>query len=317
MTSQVPTSPTDNRPENQHFHHAPDQTELARFLSRLLTKIEPYTNLILIGFITVTIVGVGLIWWSRTEDASRSAGWQRFLATRAPDDFVLLANEYGNSKLGHWARLEAGRGFLDEGLSLATTNRSASDERLTHAKDAFQQLLTGRAQVSAGIREEALFGMATTLEVLSGGETEPAVQAYQQLVQEFPNSRHVPWAQNRIDVLQSSNAEQFYAWFRAQDLKPSDRPAPRDFQSLFDPEQLQLEMPTPPETPEAETPAASESDTAPASERAPDADQPPSPALPQKREEASPPASDATPDEASPKSPESSYFGRPPVGNIA
>jgi hypothetical protein len=234
-------APADDRPSDQHFHH-PDQTELGKFLSRVWRQIEPYTMQIIVAVVLVTIVSVGMILWARSVGADRTAGWERFVTSRAPDDFLALANEYPNSPVGYWARLEAGRGFLQEGLSLAMTNRAASDERLNQAQEAFDRLLATRGLPSE-VREEALFGMATTLEALSDGDNEPAIQAYEQLFREFPDSRHALWAEHRAEALRSGASREFYTWFRQQQPKPSDRPLPRDLQlpdSGFDHSQLQM-----------------------------------------------------------------------------
>lgn len=281
-------APADDRPSNQHFHHAPDQTELGKFLSHVWRKIEPYTMQIVVAVVLVTIVAVGMILWARGVRADRTAGWQRFVTSRAPDDYLALANEFPTSPVGRWARLEAGRGFLQEGLSLAMTNRTASDERLNQAREAFDQLLGSRG-LPPEIREEGLFGMATTLEALSDGDNEPAIQAYEQLLREFPDSRHSLWAEHRAEVLRSETSQEFYAWFRQQQPKPSDRPLPQDMQSpgsVFDHGQLQmpfgLDLP--------EDPAGDPLDLSPAVQpeaREPVSGRPASPPLPETLDDAS------------------------------
>jgi hypothetical protein len=212
--------------DSEHFHHAPDQTELEKAVNRGLTAIEPYTNHIMITCLAVTVVLAGAILWYRNAGSQQAAGWDEFALCRAPDDYAALAEKYPKSSVGNWALLEAARGFVTEGLSQALVNKDVSQERLEKAKSAYQTLLNSK--VPPELREEALYGMATCLEALSEGDTAPAIDAYETLLQEFPESQHRLWAEERINALKSKDAQAFYAWFHKQDPKPADRPQPKD-----------------------------------------------------------------------------------------
>lgn len=214
---------------NEHYQHAPDQTELEKVLHKGLTAIEPYSNVILIACLAVTIVSVGVIVWYRNAQTQQLVGWDEFTVSRAPEDFIVLADKYPAAPVGAWARLEAGRLFLNEGLAQALTNRQSSDDRLQKAKEAYDKLL--QPGQPAEIREAALYGMATCLEALSNGDTDPAIAAYEQLLQEFPDSQHRLWAEERVSALKNKDSSAFYAWFRTQNPKPADRPGPRDVSS--------------------------------------------------------------------------------------
>jgi hypothetical protein len=212
--------------DSEHFHHAPEQTELEKAVNRGLTAIEPFTNQIMIVSLAVTIVLAGAILWYRNAGSHQVAGWDEFALCRAPDDYAALAEKFPKTSVGNWSLLEAARGFMTEGLSQALVNKDASQERLNKAKSSYQTLLNSK--VPSELREEALYGMATCLEALSDGDTAPAIDAYETLLQEFPESQHRLWAQERIDALKSKNAQEFYTWFHKQDPKPADRPQPND-----------------------------------------------------------------------------------------
>ena len=211
----------------EHFHHEKDRTELEKVLNKGLTRIEPYTNQILIGFLVVTILAVGGILWYRSTGVAGAAGWKEYNDARVADDYLAVARNYPNTPVGNWAKLTAGRAFLMQGIQLSLTNREASDEDLKKAKEAFESLLSSNA--SAQIREEALYGLATALEASSGEDLQPAITAYETLLEEFPGSEHRPWVMERVEQLKDGKASQFYAWFREQNPKPADRPLPRDF----------------------------------------------------------------------------------------
>ncbi|WP_437204052.1 tetratricopeptide repeat protein [Planctomicrobium sp. SH664] len=215
---------------NEHFHHAPAPTELEKVLNQGASRIEPYSNQILLLILVVTIAGVGGIIWYRGKSASQEAGWNQYYTRKSAEDFLELADKYPNQPVSNWARLQAGRLFLAEGLNQALTNREVSDERLKKAETAFDSLV--KANIPAEIREEALYNIATTREALSNGDNKPAITAYEQLLAEYPDSQHRSWAEARVEALKTNSAEEFYAWFRKQDPKPADRQLPRDVGKL-------------------------------------------------------------------------------------
>jgi len=214
---------------NEHFHHGPQPNELGKALNKGLTKAEPYSKTILIVVVAAVIAAGAYVFWQRSAAAQKQVGWDEFALSRAPDDYLALADKYPDRPVGQWARLHAGRQFLEEGLRQSLTNRSASDERLKQAKAAYEQLL--KKNDNPRLREEALYGLATSLEALSDGNSKDALQAYEQLLQDYPESQHRKWAKERVAALKTKNAESFYAWFRKQNPKPADRPSPMDIPS--------------------------------------------------------------------------------------
>jgi len=218
-------------PEEHNYHHAPDKTELEKWLTAGLEKIEPYANQILIGFIVVTLVAVGLIYASRSSSSTQSEGWAEYVTYNTPDDFAALADDLPTAPVSPFARLQAGRLWLQEGINSSMTNRENSNEQLHKAQVSFEKLVIAGTAVPPEVRSEALYGLAMTLEASSDGSTDDAVKAYQKLVDEFENSTHTPWAKTRISELETEDAQQFYAWYHTQDPKPTDRPKPQDIPS--------------------------------------------------------------------------------------
>lgn len=234
MSEQTQQPPAPAAPDNEsqepehHFQHEADKTELEKWLKAGLSKVEPYSNYLLIGFIGVAVILVAGIFWTQSAGSSRTAEWEEFVENRAPEDYIELAEKSSDSPVGAWALLQAGRGFLQEGMRNSLSNREVSDARLQEASDAFEKLLN-RSNAPSTSREEALLGLGTAREVLEGGNPSSAIEAYQKLVDGFPESRHVPWAMERINELQKESTQEFYAWFRKQNPKPGDRSLPSDF----------------------------------------------------------------------------------------
>jgi hypothetical protein len=211
----------------EHRHELAEN-DLNKVLARWMQRLEPWSNQILLGFLALAVAAVGVVVWRQRSHASRDSGFTQLAACRAADDFATVADEFEGTSPGAWARLRAGEEYLEEGVRLSVSDRAASDERLNQAKTSLDKVLNA-GNVPPEVREKALKGMALTLESLSDGETGPAIKAYETLLAEFPNTRYKRWADDRIEVLQSGGAQQFYAWFHKQQPRPEDRPSPLDF----------------------------------------------------------------------------------------
>ncbi len=211
----------------EHRHELAEN-DLNKVLARWMQRIEPWSNQILLGFLALTVAAVGVVVWKQRSHASRDSGFTQLAACRAADDFATVADEFEGTSPGAWARLRAGEEYLQEGVRLSMSDRLGSDDRLNQAKKSFDKVLDAN-NVPSEVREKALKGMALTLESLSDGETGLAIKAYETLLAEFPNTRYKRWADDRIQILQSGGAQQFYAWFHKQQPRPEDRPSPLDF----------------------------------------------------------------------------------------
>lgn len=229
--TQQPPSTTKTEASQQgaehHFQHEADKTELEKWLTAGLTKIEPYSNQILMGFIGIAVVLIAVIVWSRSTGTARSAEWDQFVANDAPEDYLAQAEKNPNSPVSDWALLQAGRLFLGEGMQMALTNREASDKRLEQAIAAFEKLIQ-RPNAPDDAREQALYGLASAQEVLHGNEPSKALETYKKLISEFPESQFASWVERRIAELENPSTQEFYAWFRQQNPSPTDFREPND-----------------------------------------------------------------------------------------
>ncbi len=286
---------TENQPAAEHhFQHDPDKTELEKVLNVSLDKIEPYSSQLLVAFVAIALLFGGWIYMSRTSGQVSTVGWKEFASTTAPSDFKAIAEKHPNAPVATWALLQAARGYTSEGLQQALTNREASDESLGEARDAYKQLLDRGQKVPPEAREEALFGMATCLEALSGADTSEAVAAYETLLKEFPQTRHRRWADRRIAILKQPQTEAFYAWFRKQNPTPDDRPLPKDLMHGGGIDLPGFEIPTGTGSSKPAMSDAPGGSAAPFPEDAPDktpaSATPPAPALPAPSDSAAPAA---------------------------
>lgn len=229
--------------KSEHRHELAEN-DLGKILNRWLQKIEPHSNKILLAALALTVVIVAVVYGMKSASVGKSAGFTELAKASTAAEFQNVADDFPDSLVGTWARLRSAEEFLDEGIRLSITNRSGSDDSLNNAREAFDKVLKSKS-VPPEVREKALYGMGVCLESLSDGDTTAAVDVYETLLREFPETRFKYLAEGRIAALKTSRAQQFYAWFRQQNPKPEDRPKPRDFPSdLFG-----LTPPEPPQPP--------------------------------------------------------------------
>ena len=231
QTQPVATQSSENSPEGEefHYHHEAERTELEKWLRTGAKRLEPYSNQILAGVIAVTVVAAIAIYWARSTGGSQQESWNSFINAEAPEDYLEVAENFPNGESAAWAKLQAGRLFLNQGLNTALSNRDSSDKSLTQAKEAFAGVLD-HPKATKAAKSHAVYGLATTLEVLSGDDLSLAIEQYQRLVESYPESEHVAWAEQRIQELKRDSVVEFYAWFRKQKPSPDDRRLPSDFQ---------------------------------------------------------------------------------------
>ncbi|MEO1980563.1 MAG: hypothetical protein ABGZ24_08615, partial [Fuerstiella sp.] len=200
------------------------------------------------------------------------------------------------------------------------TNREVGKEELKAAKAAYDQLADRPGQV----RERVLIGLARVAETGCDGNEKThktAIDAWDDVLAEFPDSIVKKHAEERKAQLDTAESKSFYAWFDKQDPKPVDpglapgQPAVPDMPSLHNltiPESAgstdglpaeadnSNDVPAKPEaSSETETPEKSDDSTEPAKSESDGDPKPPaeSPATPSGEGEAKA-GSDATPEPA-------------------
>ena len=105
-----------------------------------------------------------------------------------------------------------------------------------------------------------MLGLARVLEANSDGDTQPAIEAYERLTKEFPDSIYKSTVDAKVAELKTSSVQDFYRWFHEQKPKPAALPAPADGRTSTSDEENPFALPpaaSPPNTTTTE-PAASE-----------------------------------------------------------
>lgn len=286
--------------------HELQKNELTKVAGQATAFYDRYQNQILWGLVVVLLAMAAWIYIARSSRVAAESAWTTLQnAAGTPKDYVDVAIVHPNTEVANVARLQAAAAWLDQGVKAGFSNREEANSYLKDARKEFEELLAV-TNLDKDLREQALYGMAQTLESISGADTEAAVKAYEALLKEFPDSIYKEHAEGRIKDLKNPATQEFLAWYQKQNPKPPEREKPKDGEAPgansaapkpgTDPFGLGLPAPPQPggtETPPAESPMDTEKNE-PQSKA--DPVEPTGPALPVE----SPPASEEKPAEEKP-----------------
>ena len=285
--------------------HKMHRNELADWLGNSIEQAKPYSNLML-GVVLLVVLGVGaVVWWSQQSAAQTAeawAGFDRALSSGSPAELENIAEQYPDTEVAHWAAVSAGDVYLNTGCLQLFSNKSTASAALRDAVEHYRMVQDG-TRVPA-LLERATFGLARAYEALAGtrqsqGELDRAIEAYKEIVDNWPDGAYGELAAGRLEDLSQRDTKAFYDKFAQWDPRPplsdeGDMPGTR---LRFDSDSLPEEGAFP-ALPQYVTPDDSEADQA------------------AKEEDLSPPvdadASDSAESEASP-SQEPAESGEPPA----
>lgn len=207
--------------------HELKSNDLQNFVKSAKPFLEKHGNKLIFGAIAVLVVGVISVVAMNKSREAKTAGWAEMAIANSAEDFANIAEDHAGTPVARMAQLNQANLLYDKGVQFMFTDRSAGMADLTKAQELYEGLLNDKA-TSDQIREHALYGRARCLEATSSDNTQPAIDGYDQLIQEFPDTLYKAKAEQRIKELATAEAKDFYKWFEEQDPKPVDRTAPRD-----------------------------------------------------------------------------------------
>ena len=201
--------------------HRLQSNELGRVVQTTGSVLERHATTIVAVVCGLMLVAAAVIWWMRQTTATNSAAWTLLENAKDVKDFGEIADKYENTPAGDWARLRLAEANLRSGGDAIFSNRESAIADLTSAKEGFQQLLDS-PRTEPIIRERAVWGLARCLESTGDGDTTKSIEAYQRLLNDFPETIYKPFAEDRVAALKTGGAKEFYAWFSKQNPKPVD-----------------------------------------------------------------------------------------------
>ena len=210
---------------NSERRHELQHNVLADYLGSLAKKVEPYTKLIAVLFtgIVVAMVAWGIVQTSATE--ARSDATLQLLQNANGGDAEALAEvsaQYAKTAAGEIAQLFEADTNLSSGIATLYTDREEAEGKIEAALKAYRSVASSNKDRL--ILSRANFGMGHALESL--GKTKEAIEAYRKVVAQNESDAIVKSAQQRIDLLQKSETQEFLTWFSKQDFKPADPSLP-------------------------------------------------------------------------------------------
>lgn len=307
-------------PMHSEHRHQLQQNDLGQLTVKAIPWFEKHGMQLLVGvgLLVVVLIG-GIAWWSLASGADSEA-WSELALAESVEQFGDVADRFPGTLAAGWANLRAAEMNFSAGVKAMFRDRELGKKDLEAARAGFDRVLGSSVELPDAVRERAMMGLARVLESTSDGDTGPAVEAYERLLQRFPESIHKEFVQKRIEQLKSTSAKEFYAWFHQQKPEPADFPAPRDGRSQTLPMGNPFDLPPgmslpaglnlPPELalpPEAAPPPASTPSSPDATPESPESsDTPAAPASPEKPDTPAPaaPATPESPDAATPEKPE-------------
>ena len=215
--------------------HRLQANELQQVVKTTGSLLERHATTIVAVVCGVMLVAAASIWWMRQSTATSSAAWTLLENAQSVDDFGSIAEKYKNTPAGDWAKLRESEANLRSGSDVLFTDRDLANTDLKRAREGFEQLMAS-ASTDPAVRERAVWGLARCLESTSDGDTTKATEAYQRLLNDFPETIYKPFAEDRISALKTGGTKEFYAWFSKQNPKPADiRPKDGAAKSPLDP----------------------------------------------------------------------------------
>lgn len=220
--------------KTEHRHEL-KTNELSKVAVEVESFYERHATSLQWGIIGIAfVIACGIYYW-RTTAAIEAAAWNElsqsewaaeFTLGGSPEKFERVAQDYASSRAAPWAKLGEAKMYLKSALQDAFTNREKATADLTKAKAILSDL--SKAGGPAELREQVLFSLARALEMTSDGDLKPAIDTYDRLLKEIPETSFKEDAEKRIKELSTDEAKEFYAFFSKQNPKPVDSPKPND-----------------------------------------------------------------------------------------
>jgi hypothetical protein len=211
---------------NQHRRDL-NTNELDKLAQKAAPFLEKHGNSVLYGACAIVVALAIGYYFVRTSASADAAAWNAYLAAETPEEYGEVAEKYAGRSVADWARLNEAEMYLGQSVRGMFQDREGAVSDLKKAQATFETVLQ-KSSLPAAVQERAQYGLARTLETLCDGNTAPVVEAYERFLTNFPDSIHAKTSQERIALLKSDEAQEFYAWFSQQDPKPEDIRRPQD-----------------------------------------------------------------------------------------
>jgi tetratricopeptide (TPR) repeat protein len=209
--------------------HELQQNKLAEWTAKVVQRVRPHVNKILLGAVALLAAIVIASVWRAYATRGRSAAWETLFAELSrPGTAGLetLADETPNAPPGHWAALVAAERHLAQGSRLLFTNKENATPELQKAVAAYDTAIGPGDKGERELLEQAYFGRAKAYESLAGADLgnrddlDRAIADYTKLLTRWPNGPYSAAAKRQLDVLSTDQGKKLYEKLAAYTPKP-------------------------------------------------------------------------------------------------
>lgn len=208
--------------------HELQQNALADVLTDWIEAVKPYSTAILGGIIAaLVLVGVA-VYLSRQAEQQQEVAWDEvFISPEASNTateedrqrlqrerLLAVAEQYGDSPAGIYARLMAANGQLNSGIDQLFQDKAKAREELTEAIKNFTHVLENSNEPL--FTHQATLGLARANESLN--DLPKAREFYQKLIEQ--KGIYSQMAEARLKDLDRKSTKDFYDWFAEQQPRP-------------------------------------------------------------------------------------------------
>lgn len=230
--------------------HKLQENALAKSLVGVMERVAPYMNAILAVLLLVIVVFGVMKWWRSQSATAAANAWDDLYAAVGANDPAALdrvVEQNQGTEVAYWAAVLSGDIHLASGCQDLFSNKATATQELRKAVEKYQ--LVRSESRTACLRERATFGVARAYESLAGtrqseGELPKAIQAYEEVVKNWPKGAYATAAQERIDDLKNPKIKSFYDKFAQYDPQPAFTPGGPG-KPLFDSKSLPEGAPIP------------------------------------------------------------------------
>jgi tetratricopeptide (TPR) repeat protein len=216
---------TNDRQPIMTDRHELQKNELASYLHKINTSIEPYSKLIAVGVGALIIGGIALgLYRSKVSGDRSDATLQLIQAVGSSnaEQLQLVGDSYPSTPSAAWSRLYEGNAHLADGIRSLYSDREDAEARLGDARSAFNAAMVGSSDPL--LLSRAHFGNARVAESL--GKIDEAIEAYKKCIQANESEAMVNKAKDRIAALSQPQTKDFLVWFGKQDFAPAEPSLP-------------------------------------------------------------------------------------------
>ena len=208
--------------------HELQDNALADWLGSQIEQVKPYWQVIVGTILAAVVVYFGLSWYGSRNQQEAALAWTEYFDALAQNDGEALSDiavRNADSNVGLWAMQSQGDIHLITGAPALFRDRDQARDELTKARTVYTNLLGQLGDRSDPLlRQRAMYGLAQSHEGLDS--IVKAVQQYEELAKEFPDSPFGKPAKRKQEELGKTSVRDLCSWFAKQTPRPAQRIPP-------------------------------------------------------------------------------------------